>query len=136
MGILSKVINRIYTSIDPRRECEKIAQERGFGLGDQMAMFNVEDKEHRFKDSPFFDFEQYRKNPRVAAVEQLGVDVAYYHERVKTWASTKRVRRSDWISVSFTFITRDEEKGRLKMTLSKQKEVQVEKLTKALEGWN
>lgn len=68
----------------------------------------------KFVNSKFYDIDLFCKE--FDKPEFNGIDIVYYYHSLADWASSKGVRRNDWISTARNFIRSDMEKGKLHKT--------------------
>jgi hypothetical protein len=61
---------------------------------------------HLFKNSPFIDFELFRKQFEGTPYESLNLE--YYHEAVKNWSASKNKMMIDWIATVRNWMLRDQ----------------------------
>lgn len=134
MSQIKGVVKRIYTAPDPKDECRKVAQERGFVLDDQTALFPEPEQNVLWKDCPLSDKKKFAHEFQDLAA--VGVDVMYYYETINDWATSKRsIRRTNWVGVVKNWIRRDDKNGKLKLTFEANAERQTKELADELAKW-
>lgn len=75
-------------------------------------------KKTLFKNCVYSDFSKFKL--KLKEVEELGIDVGYYHRAIDRWSRSSSTKRTadGWLATAENWMEKDKEKGQLRMVKS------------------
>lgn len=79
-----------------------------------------------FKNSAYFEMSIFKQ--KLKGLNDIGVDLEFYHRQVNNWSESKTVKRTanGWVATARTFMEKDKQAGKLQMVKSSEEQKELD----------